>query len=1439
MVEVITNPLYPDPPVVEVPAQGDPVESNPLRVTIRPPGVAEQPEPYEYIDPGFSGLDATELAFGGPDITPDIFRQSAYQFKTGDIDNAFSEYGTAAPGVLAQQVALEAETKGPFQGLFTYDTLQDGTAPIFERMPGYKGLPPEERKLGDREIIKLFSNVQDRGFFEQLAIEAPKSFMAASGMYVGAKKGAALSRRIPGTTPASAIARITVPVFTTIGGGVVSGFAGEELRKALFGEREPYNPYDFAKVRAAETTAGVLEGIALPYGIGKKGIDLGFALHQKAISELPASAGANLTLGRSERALRNFENLVGDVGKTYRKRPVVAGLGEATVGGVSVAGSAIAAKQAPDSPTAQLVGEIGAPTALSVGSNLVPSRLLYTAVSSFVGKTKNELAPFAEEAAREAGRDKPNIQDRMKAFARFYKNKRKTAGARIIADQLEAGMGSPEEVDAFLTTLGRIASDDTDPDAAARAFREIRKNPVLNTIVQKLEKSGVDFDEQTEGAVNVQARGLLQLLSSFDTGTSEGYRLASEVLAAAHTQELVNNVFDRVNKIQQAFKQVQGENVDFKQLATRLSDSYDQIYRNTETVAGRLYDDLKNHEIKFDLDNEPVFDLDGLDLPKAEDKIILSAEANAAVSLIKRIRREYDDWKRVSLGQATQQDLLTDLQAKFSDEANSFGNTPNGTLFDAYNRRVDEAGSLEAKIAVLDEAIAKGVRNDALRLRDADPDASIPAYSAVTDALETKRAILTLEDQIKKGVSLDDMPSGYQYETLKNLRSQLLANARTKDDQSALFDSRLASELEAGMMDENLERQGIDMSSEQLANAFSLARSYYRARKNVFNRGLLKDMAASDKQGVKAPVDVLMKKFRTVGDETAMRIEELRLAQQFEQDPSLPGTEFLPGGGKVPAGVDADQAEEIAASAAREGLEAPPSIDALVDDLVFGAIVKTKAANAPLDPKLRQILAEEGLLEEGANLKIIPNKVIDEILERRKDVLDLAPNTRRQLEDLRQLNVDIDRNTPSHALNEIITDQQKVWFQFAKGGDKVNFLQVLIKGIDGKKTRDMKYAWDEMLEPINDLQKRAEQDPSALVEEAKKSGLNVQRLADDLGVDPDNYGQAGARRLAEALVGESKKGLKSLIFDYAKDKAKFSSEAGGDYQALYSALFDPPKTAGAEVRMPSLMRWMRQSGVISPQEFEGVQRSFEGLMKLQRDLSKEGLADLGGDSVLARKGVRTLGVLMGGAFQRSLSKLFPFIGGGGSIQIPGYGADLAQQVLLDANAARAFDGIVELLKDPKELAVFVRVMRDSAQKKETPEGFLRVFADQMKRAGIIGPTKRGLVYGTASALREANESEERGTPLPESPRSGALRRPGFEGRSNTQPAPARGLGDQSSVQVPQFNPPSQQFMPQLAQAAQSAAPGPRPTGQANPKQRAGLASLFPNDPILGAGRNVG
>jgi hypothetical protein len=74
--------------------------------------------------------------------------------------------------------------------------------------------------------------------------------------------------------------------------------------------------------------------------------------------------------------------------------------------------------------------------------------------------------------------------------------------------------------------------------------------------------------------------------------------------------------------------------------------------------------------------------------------------------------------------------------------------------------------------------------------------------------------------------------------------------------------------------------------------------------------------------------------------------------------------------------------------------------------------------------------------------------------------------------------------------------------------------------------------------------------------------------------------------------------------------------------------------------------------------------------------------------------------------------------------------------------------------------------------------------------------------------------------------------PAPEPSSTRPPARARVPGDQSSIQAPQFKPLAQR----LTEAAP--APAPRPTGQANPQQRAGLASLFPNDPILGAGRNV-
>jgi hypothetical protein len=152
------------------------------------------------------------------------------------------------------------------------------------------------------------------------------------------------------------------------------------------------------------------------------------------------------------------------------------------------------------------------------------------------------------------------------------------------------------------------------------------------------------------------------------------------------------------------------------------------------------------------------------------------------------------------------------------------------------------------------------------------------------------------------------------------------------------------------------------------------------------------------------------------------------------------------------------------------------------------------------------------------------------------------------------------------------------------------------------------------------------------------------------------------------------------------------------------------------------------------------------------------------------------------------------------------------------------DGLVKLMMDnPAEIARLLRLTKKGVDPKaKFSTGDARTFINLLTQMQVINVPRAGAIR-----VREAEPGRER-TPVEPAP---ALKRR-LDPYGEKPP-----IKDQSSLDVPQFNRPSQ-FMPQLAQAAQPAGTPSRPTGQANPQQRAGLASLFPNDPILGAGRNV-
>ena len=344
---------------------------------------------------------------------------------------------------------------------------------------------------------------------------------------------------------------------------------------------------------------------------------------------------------------------------------------------------------------------------------------------------------------------------------------------------------------------------------------------------------------------------------------------------------------------------------------------------------------------------------------------------------------------------------------------------------------------------------------------------------------------------------------------------------------------------------------------------------------------------------------------------------------------------------------------------------------------------------------------------------------------------------------------------------------------------------------------------------------------SSIISKARKSDRPIQQLR--LLVEPLTNPNVPAETRAAAKEGFLSGVFEDIIgVDAGQLGAKFNA------QKAYREFFLPMPRAGAyrpSMRRPrdfeaaaagadrlegqriSLMDFLKAEDVVSPQEANRIER-------LLRELVRYEAMDRAGtlDSALTEGAGPALDFYLrisGSALGTATAKMLPIQGQ--SLIAGQAGSKIVRKVFDEMPQVSAVQAMQEMMENPALLAEMLKKPKSERDAMKVGS----IIKNYLTRAGIITPSRRAL---TAS---QGVEPEETQTEAP------------------VAPAPAAKVpGKQSSLDVPQFNPPSQ-FMPQLAQAAQPAAPGPRPSGQANPQQRAGLASLFPNDPILGAGRSVG
>jgi hypothetical protein len=286
--------------------------------------------------------------------------------------------------------------------------------------------------------------------------------------------------------------------------------------------------------------------------------------------------------------------------------------------------------------------------------------------------------------------------------------------------------------------------------------------------------------------------------------------------------------------------------------------------------------------------------------------------------------------------------------------------------------------------------------------------------------------------------------------------------------------------------------------------------------------------------------------------------------------------------------------------------------------------------------------------------------------------------------------------------------------------------------------------------------------------------------------------ETGLRRLsllAKKHGTDAMDGLRSTVMDYAFTQA--SKQGGFSPTTFQRAMFEPI-AAG----QPSLYTMMRRQGIMEKGHGKNIQEILAPMMRIERELAGGQTIDgvIKNFGIMGQFATRFIGAQAGSAVSR-------MAGGAGTIQIPAYGASVAQEL---------FEKIPNLS---------VRKILEDATK--DPAFMSQILSKKgIGNTAILTQAKQMHAYLLTQGYTDAEFNEENLPVVPETATTGA---PASKLLRQLPPAPpTTGLPFMSQAQAARPGP---------------IAPGPGPAAPAPPGQPQGssrqmLQSLFPFDTTL-------
>jgi len=557
------------------------------------------------------------------------------------------EEGKSIPGTrttrFAKYVADTVATQVP--GKMTYESLKDGTAPIFEELTPYQGLDPKERALTDDQILQMLlrnpdgKRIERGSFIEGVKEEIAPQAGGFAGAVAGATAGAALVAGVPPVTPPTIAAKFMVPAVGAIIGGLFGQEAVRTGQRKLFGEESLILPETTGPYEAGKTTAGVLGFFATPWALGRKLLtgearDINFGAQQfienarrLKMAAQPAQDAAKLgknyigtdlsrlaqqaeNIPRSTRTIAAIEKGLQGLGRQAREQPKTLAAIEAAAGAGSAYLGQMAEEAAPGEVLPRIAGEtVGAIVGSAAGQPAI------SIVGALPTLLTDPLAPFRSlrDIWRQGGLE--GVFEKVTG-----KDARREKAIRYLLELFEQ---QGEDVDEVIKRLNEVNTFLVDPEtgktidltapAKSGSGTLLGVEAALSNIAPTLAKQRIAGSEKAVQAMRAQVRmlaavagsdpDLLQALADqmkvvFDANFASDIAYATEILTRALGREGLGTT---------GMEEVDALALNQQELGQKLYDVMDAQLKRARAQERSLWRNVPIIEQAIDPENIPSF----------------------------------------------------------------------------------------------------------------------------------------------------------------------------------------------------------------------------------------------------------------------------------------------------------------------------------------------------------------------------------------------------------------------------------------------------------------------------------------------------------------------------------------------------------------------------------------------------------------------------------------------------------------------------------------------------------------------------------------------------------------------------------------------------------------------------------------------------------------